>query len=101
MFYYLMGANETTRLDLRGAHSAAADVRFCHKVLLAIIEQLEIESLGTLWQASEEARIPKIMTFGKHKGKPVSEVDAGYIQWYRRQPDTDPYLLMAFSRYCK
>jgi uncharacterized protein (DUF3820 family) len=37
------------------------------------------------------------MTFGKHKGKPIAEVDKGWVAWYRKQDDTDPYLLMAFT----
>ena len=56
------------------------------------------EGLERLWAESEEARIPKIMTFGKFKDEPVSKVDRGYANWYRRQPDPDPYLLEAFRR---
>jgi hypothetical protein len=37
------------------------------------------------------------MSFGKHKGKPIREVDAGWVAWYRRQEDTDEYLLKAFK----
>jgi exodeoxyribonuclease X len=52
----------------------------------------------SLWRFSEDCRIPTRMTFGKHKGKLISEVDAGYVAWYRKQPDQDPYLLEAFRR---
>lgn len=98
MYYYIFGTTDLTRDDLSGAHAAADDVFFCRRILLAIIEKVGITSLEALWKLSEESRIPTKMTFGKHRGKLVSEVDAGYVAWYRRQPDPDPYLLMAFSR---
>jgi len=58
----------------------------------------KIDDLESLYLFSEESRIPTVMTFGKFKGEPISAVDRGYMNWYRRQPDTDPYVLEAFRR---
>jgi len=49
-----------------------------------------------LWEVSELARKPKYMTFGKYKGKLVSEIDRGYRTWLPKQ-DIDPYLRIALG----
>lgn len=54
--------------------------------------------IARLWQFSEECRIPTVFSFGKFKGQPISAADRGCANWYRRQPDPDPYLLEAFRR---
>jgi exodeoxyribonuclease X len=37
------------------------------------------------------------MTFGKHKGTPLSEVPKDYVRWLLDQPNVDPYLRQAFT----
>lgn len=96
--YYIRGAIPETRDLVRGAHSAAADIGLCRIVLDFVVERQGITTLDELYVFSEEARIPTLMTFGKFKGEPISSVDRGYANWYRKQPDTDPYLLEAFRR---
>ena len=98
MMYFIHGANHATRTKLKNAHSAAADILLCYDILIPLMEKLDIHSLDQLYAVSEDARIPKIMQFGKHKGEPISAVPKAYRDWYRRQEETDPYLLMAFSR---
>lgn len=98
MTYFTQGANDMTRVMVQGAHSAAEDVLLCEALLHVIMQVTKISDFESLWAFSEEARIPKVMTFGKFKGQPVSAVDRGYMNWYRKQPDTDPYLLEAFER---
>lgn len=98
MFYQLHGKNTLSRDVVKNAHSALHDVAMCHQILKAIVEKLGVKTMEELWRTSEDARIPKVMTFGKHKGAKISDVDRGWVKWYRQQPDTDPYLLMAFSR---
>lgn len=98
MMYFIQGANETTRARLRSAHSAETDIDLCEILLEHIIGQLNPASLHDLWELSEEARIPKIMTFRKFKGQPISSVDRGYASWYLKQTDTDPYVIAAFRR---
>lgn len=103
MLYFFLGANAATREKLRSAHSALADCFLCFELLKHLCQQLDIEYLDAtglekLWLASEEARVPKIMTFGKFKDQPISAVDRGYANWYRRQSDPDPYVIEAFRR---
>lgn len=96
--YYLLGPTPQTRERLRHAHSAADDCALCEVVLRKVVDATKPDSLEDLYQFSEESRIPRIMTFGKFKDQPIENVDRGYANWYRRQPDTDPYLLEAFRR---
>jgi len=98
MTYFTQGATAKTREMVKNAHSAADDVMLCHSLLCVIMEVAKLHTLHEIHEFSEEARIPKIMTFGKFKGEPISAVDRGYMNWYRRQPDTDPYVLEAFRR---
>jgi len=99
LVYSLNGATRATKELLRGAHSAGADVDLCYIVLNGILQTRPgIRTVEQLWDFSEECRIPTVMTFGKYKGEPLENVDRGWIQWYRRLPDTDPYLLEAFRR---
>ena len=95
MFYLL--ERETARERLSAAHSALADVLLCADILKHFVCILGVTTWEELWLASEAARIPKVMPFGKHKGVPISEVPWDYLQWLSRQTDVDPYLLKAIS----
>lgn len=96
--YFTQGASKEVTEKLRSAHSATADVRLCEELLRVIIAEKGIVDMSALYEYSEEARIPKVMIFGKFKGEPLSSVDRGYANWYRRQPSPDPYLITAFRR---
>jgi len=96
--YFLLGQTASTRDMLRHAHSADADISFCIEILKYVCKRQGITDIESLYAFSEHARIPTVMSFGKHKGEPVSDVPYGYIKWYRSQSDTDPYLLEAFRR---
>lgn len=90
------------KATLKNAHDAEADCCACLSLLFNIVDRLEATGLAVntaerLWLISEAARIPKIMTFGKHKGEPISSVPPAYMNWYRRQENPDPYLLKAFD----
>lgn len=98
MMYFLFGATEAVRTRLKDAHSAGADILMCGDILMAMLPKIGAVNMSQLWEASEDARVPKKMTFGKFAGQPISAVDRGYSNWYRRQPDPDPYLLEAFKR---
>jgi exodeoxyribonuclease X len=86
---------------LKNAHSAAADIALCFHVfccaLLTIQTETPLTSWGAIWRLSEAARMPKKMDFGKHRGLPIAEVPRDYVDWYRGQDDTDPYLIKAFQ----
>lgn len=98
LIYHFLGRNSFTRALLRNAHTASDDTYFCIQVLREILKRVRVETMEQLWEASENARIPTKMTFGKHKGKLIHEVDRGWATWYKNQADTDPYLLEAFRR---
>lgn len=98
LMYFFFGSTDTTRTRLKDAHSAGADILMCGDILMAMLPKLGVKNMSQLWEASEDARIPRKMTFGKFTGQPISAVDRGYSNWYRRQPDPDPYLLEAFKR---
>lgn len=83
---------------LKAAHSALADVQNCRSLLANLIRLAgPVADWEALWQLSEQARIPKIMTFGKHKGMPIADVPADYKAWLLRQPDVDLYLQAALK----
>jgi exodeoxyribonuclease X len=95
MLYLLERA--TAREQLRDAHSAAADVQLCRVILGHILGRIEAPTWEELWSQSEDARVPSIMPFGKHKGLPIAEVPADYKRWLQRQTDVDPYLVKALQ----
>lgn len=81
---------------LKSAHSALADVQNCRSLLANLISLSgPVADWEALWQLSEQARIPKVMTFGKHKGMAITDVPADYKAWLLRQADVDPYLQAA------
>jgi exodeoxyribonuclease X len=84
---------------LKGAHSADADVYNCHIILSHLIALMvkpgENITWEQIWQRSETAHIPTVMTFGKHKGVPIKDIPGDYKQWLLRQSDVDPYLAKA------
>jgi exodeoxyribonuclease X len=63
-----------------------------------IIHHLNIQTIEQLYVASEEARIPKSISFGKHKGTSISDLPTDYVQWLMRQDDLDPYLRKALEK---
>jgi exodeoxyribonuclease X len=104
LVYHLSSDLLETRNVLRGAHGAAVDVQLCYAVLRAQLEQPQLKHvlvntdtpmLEVLWQFSENARIPRIWAFGKHKGKDVRQTDKGYLGWCLREPDMDAYVKKA------
>lgn len=97
MTYHLYGQTAKTRESLRNAHSALHDVHLCGAILRKILEVTDISDIEELWRFSEDARLPKKMAFGKHKGMAIADVPYGYVKWYRSQEDQDPYLLKAFK----
>jgi len=90
---------DSARELLRKAHSAADDVRNCRIVLDYLLNKMvdvkEKTTWEEIWKRSEIARIPKVMTFGKHKGMAIKDVPSDYKGWLLRQPDVDPYLIKA------
>ena len=95
MYYHVMDDLELARKHLRHAHNAKADIYFTGVILKTLVEQLGIRDMNSLFIMSETARIPKYITFGKHKGTAIKDLDSGYVSWLLKQPDLDPYLCKA------
>ncbi len=87
----------TAREQLKKAHSASVDAQICLVILGHILEHIGATTWEALWQASEDARVPAIMPFGKHKGVPISKVPTDYKRWLLGQTDVDPYLIKALQ----
>ena len=97
MYYHVMDDLELARKHLRHAHNAKADIYFTGVILKALVEQLGIRDMSSLYIMSESARIPKYITFGKHKGTAIKDLDPSYVTWLLRQDDLDPYLRKAIE----
>lgn len=98
MLYHLSRDRSLARQIARAAHSAKADVVMILDTLLPeILLRLHpnVATWADLWQISEDARVPKVMPFGKHKGVPLGDVPRDYKRWLLNQPDVDPYLALA------
>ena len=95
MYYHVMDDLELARKHLWHAHNAKADIYFTGVILKTLVEQLGIKDMNSLFIMSETARIPKYITFGKHKGTAIKDLDSGYVSWLLKQPDLDPYLRKA------
>lgn len=97
--YMLMEGGDLARQRLRNAHNAKADVMLTAFILKSIINMMEIQDIEHLYQASQEARIPKVMAFGKHKGVAIKDLPKDYVTWLLKQNDVDPYLMQALQAY--
>lgn len=95
LIYHLDRKNARERL--KGAHGAAADVLLCKTILDACIAHSNARSWEELWAFSEEARIPKVMYFGKHKDMAIADLPRDYVAWLLRLPDLDQYLRKALT----
>lgn len=97
-YFFLKGE---ARNLLRNAHSAASDCETTRHVLRYLIgtlkKQVSIFSWEDLWAASEVARVPVVMAFGKHKGTKIADLPPDYVDWMLRQNDVDPYLRKALT----
>ena len=97
LIYMISKGSEKAREMLKGAHRADADIILTANILMHIIYQLKIQTIEELFEASEDARIPRSINFGKHRGTAIVDLPADYIQWLLRQEDLDPYLRKALE----
>jgi len=93
MAYYLFP--KEAKGFLTNAHSALADVLTCREVLACILATVNVSSWEELWHVSEEARVPSVIPFGKHKGMLIADLPSDYVSWLLRQDDIDHYLRIA------
>jgi exodeoxyribonuclease X len=106
LYYWLNSTSrralEDARETIKGAHSALVDVRMCLDILGSEVYELRgrghaIDTWEQLWQLSEIARVPTVITFGKHKGEKIRDLPGSYVAWLLKQPDLDPYLFKALT----
>ena len=62
------------REHAQNAHNAAFDVRFCVRLLRQFCRELGIKDMQTLFEFSEQARIPKVMPIGQFKGSLIADL---------------------------
>lgn len=89
--------SEKAREMIKKAHRADMDIILTANILMHVVHQLKINSMEQLFAVSEDARIPRVINFGKHRGTAIAELPADYIQWLMRQDELDPYLRKALE----
>ncbi|HAV5371562.1 TPA: 3'-5' exonuclease [Acinetobacter baumannii] len=97
LVYMLTKGSEKARQSIRNAHNAKQDVFLTGFVLTHICKNLGIKDMQSLYLASEHARVPKVMPFGKHKGTKIKDLPADYVAWLLKQDNIDPYVLKALQ----
>jgi len=97
LIYMISKGSEKAREMIRKAHRADMDIILTANILMHIVHQLNIGSMEALFAASEDARIPRSINFGKHRGTAIADLPADYVQWLMRQEDLDPYLRKALE----
>jgi len=97
LIYMISKGSEKAREMLKGAHRADADIILTANILMHIVYQLKIQTIEELYKASEDARIPRSINFGKHRGTAIAELPKDYVQWLLRQDELDPYLRKALE----
>ena len=97
LIYMISKGSEKAREMIKKAHRADMDIILTANILMHIVHQLNINSIEELYAASEDARIPRSINFGKHRGTNITDLPADYIQWLLRQDELDPYLRKALE----
>lgn len=95
--YYLSQDQAATRELLKNAHNAKTDVLITAQLVTALLKELKVNSIETLFEASEQARLPQFMPFGKYKGTPLSDMPSDYVKWLLRQDNLNSYLREALE----
>lgn len=96
MLYHLH--YHTARKHYHNAHSAKYDVWFTQLILNTMCQKIGVKDFELLYKFSEIARVPKVVSFGKHKGTTISDLPLDYAQWLIKQPDLDKYLEIALQK---
>ena len=97
LIYMISKGSEKASEMLKGAHRADADIILTANILMHIVHKLNIQTIEALFEASEDARIPRSINFGKHRGTAIVDLPSDYVQWLMRQEDLDPYLRKALE----
>ncbi|KQQ77271.1 putative quorum-sensing-regulated virulence factor [Acinetobacter sp. Leaf130] len=97
LVYMLTKGSEKARQSIRNAHNTKQDVFLTGFVLTHICKNLGLKDMQSLYLASEHARVPTVMPFGKYKGAKIKDLPADYVAWLLRQDDIDKYVLKALQ----
>ena len=97
LIYMITKGSEKAREMIKKAHRADMDIILTANILMHEIHHLNIQTLEALYEASEDARIPRTINFGKHRGTAIADLPADYMQWLLRQEDLDIYLRKALE----
>lgn len=97
LIYMISKGSPKARELLKGAHRADADIMLTANILMHIIYHLNIQTMEELYLASEDARIPRSLNFGKYKGYAIADLPEDYVRWLLRQEDLDLYLRKALE----
>lgn len=97
LIYMITKGSEKAREMIKKAHRADMDIILTANILMHIVHQLKISSIEELYIASEDARIPRTLNFGKHRGTAIQDLPSDYVQWLLRQDELDPYLRKALE----
>lgn len=89
---------DIAKKNLKHAHGAKYDIWFTFLVLKSICQAKNISDIKALYELSEQARIPSVMGFGKHKGVAISDLPSDYVDWLLKQNELDPYLKIALDK---
>jgi len=100
LIYMLLGATESTRALVQGAHGAGRDVHMNAMLLMRILEDMptRVTRWSDLWEFSEECRIPRTCPMKRYEGVPLQDLDAGFVDWCLAQPWLDPYFRKGLMR---
>lgn len=98
LIYMISKGSSKAREMLKGAHRADADIILTANILMHIIHHLGIQNIEELYEVSEDARIPRTINFGKHRGTAIVDLPSDYVSWLLRQEDLDPYLKKALEK---
>ncbi len=96
----LQHLREVYGFPANNAHRALDDVIVLHQVFSSMIDDLSMETIIELLSAAPKALTR--MPFGKHQGKPLSEIPKHYVSWLDStgafdKPDNGP-LKQAFQK---
>lgn len=97
LIYMISKGSAKAREMLKGAHRADADIILTANILMHIIHKLNIQNIEELFDVSEDARIPRTINFGKHRGTAIADLPSDYMSWLLRQDELDPYLKKALE----
>lgn len=79
------------------AHSALDDVWMTYHLLKIMLPKTKSTNFEELYQFSEMARTPKIITFGEYDGSEIKDLPYHYNQWLLTEGNIDKYLRKALE----